>query len=804
MKISLNWLNQFIQVPEDHEKFARNITEHCFEVEKIIAPGREEYSFSNVFAARVLSFEKHPNADRLRVVKVQLNGKKVIEPIVCGANNFAEGDMVALALPGAVIPQNIHSDSHETLVLEKAKIRGVESQGMICSAFELGLASEPEQNPEILILPADAQPGQGLIEYLRKSKKIKDTVFDISLPANRADLYSHVGVARELSAILGIKQRPALAKYEDLPKLKTVKRLKVLVKDTKHCPVYIGMRLKVKIKQSPDFIQERLKALGLRPINNVVDITNYVMHEAGEPLHAFDAAKVKGCITVRMARADEQLITIDHRKRTLAGSMLVIADDHKALAVAGIMGGIESEVSENTGEIILEAANFEPTQIRRASKKLGLRTEGSGFWEKGLDPKQAKIGSFRALELMQKYADAQLVEYSETGRTDSAGSKIVFDIHEINGLLGSDFTSTQIQKYLRQLGFKFKAGKKITMEIPWYRKDISSSPDIADEILKIAGLNVLEKKPLQIARNQSQVNADADFLALKEFMAGCGYNEVQNYSFVSEKEIAAFGGQIANEYISVLNPLSADQGYLRKNLLIHLIKNAALNSRTYTAFKLFEIGKSYAGFMKEPDLLTFVVFDKSKNHEQLYAEAKGVLEALIRKYTNHLIKYFPGKDSLSLNFEVIGKTFGSIGLVDQRTLKNFDLDYAMAYCKLEIAPFVEFKEIGKFTEYSKYPQKVLDISLLVGNSITWGQIEDIIRKTSGQLLAEINLFEAAYFYPKSAVPEFHRDLAKKGLKNMAFHLVFQAKNKTLKDSEILPIYDKIIIELKSKLGAEIR
>lgn len=804
MKVSLNWLSQFIQVPKDHEKFARQITEHCFEVEKIIFPGKEEYAFSNVFVAKVLDYAKHPNADRLRVVKVELGAGRIIEPVVCGADNFVHGDMVALALPGAVIPQNVHSDAHETFVLEKAKIRGVESQGMICSAFELALTGEPEERPEIMVLSKDAKPGQDLVSYLRNSAKSKDVIFDLSLPANRSDLYSHVGIAREISAILGIKKKPALINYEKLAKIKPAKRLKVAIKDPKKCPAYIGMRIKVKIKESPDFIQERLMALGLRPINNVVDITNYVMHEMGEPLHAFDSSKVKGRINVRTARHNEELTTIDHRRRILRESMLVISDDQKALAVAGIMGGADSEVSESTKEIILEAANFAPTQIRRTSKELGLRTEGSGYWEKGLIPRQAYIGSRKALELLQKYASAELIEYSEAGNFDEHERKFAIGAEEINSLLGSDFSATRIKKYMQQLGFGTAGSNKITISVPWFRKDVSSSADVADEILKIAGMNFMEKSPLLIARSQIQVNADNRFMDLKEFMSGCGYNEVQNYSFVSEKEIAAFGRPLASEYVSVLNPLSADQGYLRKNLLLHLIKNASSNSKNFDSFKLFEVGKSYAGFLKEPDLLTFVNFGKNKSPQQLYAEAKGTAEALIKAYTSHPIKYTQSGDGQAVDFEVIGKTFGSVGLVDAKTLKNFDVEYPLAFCKLEVAPFIEFAEIKKYSEFSKYPQKVLDISLVVNIGAKWSQIDEIVRKAGGQMLDSVDLFEAAHFYPKSAVPSFHKDLAKKGLKNMAFHLIFQAKNKTLKDSEILPIYDKIIVDLKSKLGAEIR
>ncbi len=803
MKISLDWLAEFVEIKYKPKNFAQLITEHCFEVEKILAAGAKEYSFSNVRVAKVLHFEKHPNADRLRIVKLDLSGQ-VIEPVVCGASNFASGDFVALALPGAIIPQNIHSQQHESFVLGKATIRGVESQGMICSAFELGLAEQPEEKPEILILPKNAKNGEDLKDFLNSKEKGSQAVFDLALPANRPDLFSHAGIARELAALLGLARKPTLARTEQSFDAKGVpKTLRAEIKNKNACAYYKAARFKVKIKPAPEFIQERLQALGLRPINNVVDITNYVMYALGEPLHAFDSAHVQGGIVVRNAHPEEKITTIDHKQRILDATMLVIADEKKALAVAGIMGGKQSEISAATKEIILEAANFEPGQIRRTSKKLTLRTDGSGFWEKGLHPKQAEFGFFMAERLLREYADAEILEMNTIGRLAETKDKIAFTADQVNSLLGSDFSVAQIKKHLRQSAIKFSGSKIITAEVPWYRKDMINAADIADELLKIIGFNEFEKKPLLIRRAQAYVNSDQAFNGLKEELGSRAFNEVQTYSFISPKDIKNFGNQFEN-HVAIKNPLSAEQAYLRKNLLISLIKTAALNAKNFDAFKLFELGKGYSGFMKEQDLLGAVICDKNQSASALYASAKGALEAVLQKYTDHAIKYIHSSNENTVDFVLLGKTVGKLGLVSRQILKNYDLDHDLAYFEIEIAPLLQMQRTKIFAAYSKYPQKVLDVSLLVAEDIAWQKISDVASKTGGTLLQKIELFEAAHLYPKNKLPRYHKELAEKGLKNLAFHLVFQAQDRTLKDSEILPIYDRIKVELKDKFNAEIR
>lgn len=795
MKISLNWLEDFVEIQRiSATELAREITEHCFEVEKILG-GKENFAFSGVIVAKVLHYEKHPNADRLRVVKLDV-GDKVIEPVVCGANNFEVGDLIALALPGAVIPQDIHSEEHQSFTLEKAVIRGVESQGMICSEFELGLRDKPEEKPEILILEKGAKLGEDLAKHFKAQAKESGTVFDLSLPANRPDLYSHLGIAREISAILGLKAKPWLKELQEMSfDHKGVSKLDITVKEKKACPVYIGAKLRVTVGPTAPEIKKRLQALGLRSINNVVDITNYVMYEMGEPMHAFDASKVSGGIVVRNAKNGEVLTTIDHRERALDESMLLIADKEKSLAVAGVMGGFDSEVNEKTTEIILEAANFEPSQIRKTSKKLGLRSESSGFWEKGLHGHQAEIAMARAIDLLKEHAAAEVLAYASVGDTKGENRKIKFEHSQINALLGSGFSESEILKVLKKLGLE--------EVVPWYRQDMQNYADIADEILKTVGLNELLKKPLNIQKLSSQVNADLSFNDLKEKMANLGFIEVQNYSFVSEKEIQKFGREKPEEHVAIKNPLSVEQGYLRKHLLINLMKNVSLNAKNFDAFKLFEIGKAYSGFLNEQDRLSFIIYDKNQSAENLYAQAKGILETLVSEYTDHKIEYIQREEGI-VEFVVLGKTIGRLGLVNQVTLRNFDIASDLMYVRFDIDNLVHFEHNKKYIPINKYPKKILDISLVVKGVVKWSEIEGLVWKNGSDLLTEVEVFEAEYLYPKVALPKFHKDLAIKGLKNLAFHLVFQAKDRTLKDSEIMPIYDKIKVELKTKLGAEIR
>ena len=809
MKVSLNLLNKFVDLKKEKPKdLAQKITEHCFEVEKIISGIEPSYEFKNVFVAKVLEWQKHPNADRLRVVKLDL-GDRVVEPVVCGANNFDVGDLVALALPGAFIPNDVHNPEHKGgFNLERAKIRGVESQGMICSAFELGIAQQPETKPEILLLPKTAEVGAALETQLpnKKSTGSADTIFDFALPANRPDLFSHIGIARELVGILGYKPKIELERLQKLAaskELQIAKKAKLSVHlNSKQCSFYVGMRLKVKIKPTPDEIKKPLVALGHNGVNNVVDITNYVLHEVGQPTHAFDAAKVEHSIIVRPAKNGEKVMTLDGKERALTSDMLAIADKNKVLGIAGIMGGKESGVSESTSEIILESATFDPVSIRKTSKQLGLRTDASTIYEKNLTPALALIGALRVFELLKEYADAELLEIFVSTKPSLASGKIKFKIDEINNLVGSNYSASKIKKDLAATGIKISGTSSLTADIPYFRSDIEDYAGIAEELLKIQGINEIPKKSLVVERMNSTDQLEQNFWQIKQNLVVLGYNEVQNYTFISSDDLKKLGLN-PKDLIKVSNPLNVETGYLKPDLLIPLLKNIALNQKNFEHFKLFEIGLGYRGYENEPHLLAIVEFAKNSSFEQLLADTKLSIIEVLKKYSNSEI-IFEKNSQNSLDIKLGSKIIGGCKILSKNIQHAYGIEGNVVYANIELDSLLRSKGNLVFKPFSKYPSSSLDISLDVQLDLEIGQIFTVIKDVAGNLLQEITVLDAPYIHPLDNTPKFHQERLKNGQKNLVLRLKYGSFEHTLKDSEISEIHAKIIVELKSKFKAEIR
>jgi phenylalanyl-tRNA synthetase beta chain len=822
MNISLRWLAELVELPQlktgkNVELFAQQITEHCFEVEKVHLHGMPHGSqgtgakgvkFTNVFTALVASAAKHPNADRLRVVSLQV-GDKLIEPVVCGAWNFEAGDTVVLALPGAFIPHNVHSDEHESFTLGTVKIRGVESQGMVCSAFELGLASEPELKPEILVLPKNTPHGKPLADVLGSAaapaKSDLGAVLEVSLPPNRPDLYSHVGIAREISAALGLKISPRFKKLTAVPKPPKAKEpVPVAVKDTSACRAYTAVKLSVKVQPSPRAIQEKLLAIGLRPINNVVDITNLVMYEVGQPLHAFDAFQVQGGIVVRQAGEGERVVTIDHRQRTLKAGMLVIADREKVLAVAGIMGGAGSEISDATTEVILESANFEPVSIRKTSRALGLRTDGSGFWEKGLAPEQALIGVNLALDYLAEHAGAKVLAAYSTGAPATPAKSVAFTVDQVNSLLGSSYSPAHAKKILGAFGFGISGSGKMKASLPYYRQDVVNYADLAEEMLKVTGMNEMPKQPLVVQRHAVAKNRDAAFVDIKNHLCSLGFSEIQSYSFVSEADAAKVAGDTAS-YVKIRNPLSGDQAYLKQDLMIPVLKNIALNQKNFESFKVFELGKGYFGFGRERDFAAFAIADKHGNPELLLSHAKGAAESLVAKYSQgKKVSYHVVAKTSDVTILVGDMPIGTIKVAASLPLADFGVKYPTVYVQVEVKALAGTAEQPTYQPIARFPTIELDTSLVVDAAVTWKQIQDVVTNSSGKLVTSVEVFDAPYMYKACDLPEFHKKLAAQGKKNIAFRCVFASPDKTLTDSEISPVYAKILAGLRELPGAEIR
>ncbi|MEO8065653.1 MAG: phenylalanine--tRNA ligase subunit beta [Candidatus Doudnabacteria bacterium] len=781
MKFSYSWLKELVEIKLSPKDLAEFLSLHAFEAEVQASTGKSGSEFPGIIVARVTKIDKHPNADRLRLVTLT-DGRNIIAPVVCGAWNFEVGAIVALALSGAVIPHNQHDPEGKPFTLAKATIRGIESQGMICSAKELGLGSD---GGGIMILDASYKLG----EPFEVNDRGSEVIFDISVPANRPDIISYRGIAWEISALTNAKYKVKSKKIQ-LGALKG-KVLKIRISEPALCKKYIGVRMvNVKIGPSPKFIQERLLLSGLRPINNVVDITNYVMLEVGQPMHAFDAGKVAGPITVRRAYLNETIKSLDQIDRKLTHDMLVIADSSKTLAIAGVIGGASSAVSDSTSEIILEAANFNGVSVRRTARTLGLRTDASARFEKTLPIGFTGIAASYAADLMIKYASAKPVEFVEAGVKKEKALEIKLDPEKVNTLLGTEIPAAKQKQILKKFGFTVTDhGSRITVSVPFWRPDSAIWEDLAEEIARFEGL---EKIPnIHIAFPNSSFMTDP-IVSQKDkavdILVGLGFDEVYTYSFVSESDLPRWQIEKKNT-IEVANPLSGDQQYLRPNLAINIIKLAERNTsenENVVGGKYFEIGTVFgrdAELIKEKTCLFMLIFPRSKKRIQ---ELTGDLAELARR----LNVEFQIKQNEEQIAEIIvaGKTVGRFGVFSSAS----NLEWIGI--NLDFEEFVKGRTHMQYRPINKFPTVELDTSILVKEDVSWAEIKKAIFELKNKLVSEVKLLEGSY-QGKEITP---------GKKSVTFRIVYQAPERTLTKEEVNQVHEQILDRLKSKLQAQAR
>ncbi|MGE5392543.1 MAG: phenylalanine--tRNA ligase subunit beta [Candidatus Saccharibacteria bacterium] len=766
MKFSAEWLKDLAGSSETPEKLAEILSSHAFETEIEDGP-----RFENIIVAKVLKAEKHPNADRLRVVELT-DGKRTIAPVVCGAWNFEAGAVVPLALPGALIPHDQHDPEQKPFTLSKATIRGIESQGMICSGKELGVSDD---GSGILILDGKLKLGAAF-------GASAETIFDISAPANRPDLTGYRGVAREIAALTGsrlnIKPGARISAK--------AKSLKVAISAKDLCPRYAAAKLSVTPGQSPEYIQKRLKASGLRPISNIVDITNYVMLETGQPLHAFDASKVDGKITARRAAPGEKMTTLDGASRPLPKDALIIADDSKALAVAGIIGGNESAVSDKTSEIILEAANFNSVSIRRTSRNLGLRTDASARFEKGLPLPFIDDALSLAIALFIEHAQGRLTEFAEAGITAPPKTSIKFNADQVSGLLGLEVSAAELKKILTKFGFKIGgSGKTLSAAVPPWRPDVSIWQDLAEEAGRFIGLNNIAPTPIKMS--PSGELTDASVLRRQktaELLSGLDFSEIYTYSFVSGRDLESWGVDKGSA-VEVANPLSLDQQYLRTNLLINDRKSAEYNSRYRDNGRYFDIGNVYwqqSGKIAEETYLCLSAFEKKD--QPAYEAVVGALLALAGRLRVNASVVQDNADSARI--EIDGKKIGYV------TVKHEpDLDWAAAHLKFDDL-WAKARE-ATYLSPSRFPAKDLDVSVLIDSRVTWGEIGTRIADSRQPLLKGAKLLDV---YEGNKIPP--------NKKSLTFRLVYQADDRTLTDREVDEVHQKILNDLIQTFNLTIR
>ena len=790
MKLSTNFVKDYVDIPEDIDvnRLAEDMTRVGNEydlAEKLI-------SATNLTIGQIKTCKMHPDSDHLHVCTVDI-GKEILN-IVCGAPNVREGLKVIVALPGAELPGGI--------TIKKGIIRGEESNGMLCSMAELGLEhkflTDADKNG-IHELPEDAPVGEDPIKFMG----LDDEVIDFELTANRGDLLSVLGMAYEIGAIYDKSVKNIDLSYKEQGE-DVNNQFKIDIQ-TPNCSIFLAKKVEnVTIKESPDFIKTRLMASGIRPINNVVDISNYVMLETGQPLHFYDADRLGGKIVVRMAKEQEKLTTLDSQERMLTSEDVVIADDTKAVGLAGVMGGLTTEIEEDTKNIIIESAIFDAVKIRMTSKKI-LRSEASLRFEKGLDSNRTYMAIDRACNLLEKYADAKvvtgLVKYDTTEKEDK---KINITQKNITDLLGIEISMDEILNVFRKLGFTYKVdGEVIEVNVPRRRLDIGIKEDLIEEVGRIFGVdNIKGKLPIFPSKPGSY---DKVTRQIRNKMISLGLNETLSYILVNDKEAKMYSNDEYEE-VKLLDPMTEERNTLRYSMIPSLVKIYEYNkARALKDISIFEIGKGFSkqgeDFKEESKLCVLMTGEYGlgighKAQVDFYV-IKGVAEELL-DYLGYGKRYsFVVKDNLPKEFHpyqtayisVNNDVVGIIGRLHPNISKEPTFVMEINLDKLLS------KKVGKmkFKEISKFPSVKKDLAVIVDKEKTSGEVAMLIKKSASNLLTNIELFDV---YTGANIDE--------NKKSLAYSLTFEDSKKTLTDEEINKEMEKIIDSLSKKIGAELR
>ena len=790
MKLSINFVKDYIDLPEDLD--VKKIADDMTNVGNEYDEASKFINATNLIIGEVKECTMHPDSDHLHVCKVDI-GKETLQ-IVCGAPNVREGLKVIVALPGAVLLGDFE--------IKKGVIRGVESNGMMCSMAELGLDNKfltEADKSGIHEMPQDAPVGEDPINYMG----LDDAVIDFELTANRGDLLSILGMAYELGAIYDKKVKDIDLSYKEQGE--DVNNSFKLDIQTPNCTIFLAKKVEnVTIKESPAFIKNRLMASGIRPINNVVDISNYVMLETGQPLHYYDSDRLGNKLIVRMAKENETLTTLDNQERTLSSEDIVIAKDNEAIGLAGVMGGLSTEIEEDTKNIIIESAIFNPVKIRMTSKKI-LRSEASTRFEKGLDSNRTYMAIERSCALLEKYADAKiitgLVVYDKTEKEDKT---IDITLANITNLLGIDITLEEVLDVFNKLGFKAVVnGEKITVSVPRRRLDIEIKEDLIEEVGRIYGVDNIEGKLPILPTRPGKYNKTTREIRNK--MISLGLNETLSYILINDKEAKMFTKDNF-EIVKLLDPMSEDRNTLRYSLIPSLLKIYEYNkARTIKDVSIFEIGKGFGKvgeeYKEETKLCALMTGEfetgiTNKAQVDFFA-IKGIAEELL-DYLGYNNRYsFVANDNIPDEFHpyqsayisVNNDVVGIIGKLHPEVTK--DNVYVM---EINLDKLLS-KKVGKmkFKEISKFPSIKKDLALIVDKDKTSEEVSVAIKKASSSLLTKIELFD---LYMGANIGE--------NKKSLAYSLTFEDPKKTLTDEEINAEIEKIISALNKKIGAELR
>ena len=798
MLISLNWLKQYVDIKESVDEIANALTMIGQEVEAIDIQGKD---LGNVVIGQIVEFDKHPNSDRLTLLKVNVGEEEPLQ-IICGATNHKLNDKVVVAKIGAVLPGNFK--------IKKSKIRDVESFGMLCSDAELGLAKESEG---IIILPEDAPIGKEYREYAG----LNDVIFELEITPNRPDCLSHIGIAREVAAYYNRKVKyPVIEIAETIESVNTV--IKVNIEDKERCKRYLGRVIKnVKIKESPEWLKTRIRAMGLNPINNVVDVTNFVMFEYNQPMHAFDLDKVEGNITIRAAKENEEITTLDGVERVLKNGELVIADDEKAIAIGGVIGGQNTQIDDDTKNIFVEVAYFTPENIRRESRDLGIFTDSAYRNERGMDIENLAVVMNRAVSLLAEVAEGEVLsEVIDKYVEKPKRAEISLNLEKLNKFIGKTLTYEEVGKILTHLDIELKPLGDGTMLLtpPSYRADLTRPADIYEEVIRMYGFDNIEAKMPVMSIESGEENTNFKISRIvREILKELGLNEVINYSFIPKftKELFNFG----EEVIEIKNPLSEDMAIMRPTLLYSLIANVRDNiNRNQTDLKLFEISKTFKklgegqnGLAIEDLKIALILsgreeknlWNQSKSDYNFY-DLKGYLEFLLERL--NVTKYSLTRLTNNKNFHPgasaeikIGEdVIGVLGELHPNLVNYFGIKREKVFfAELNLTSLLKYIKIKvNYETISKYPEVLRDLAITLDRSVLVGEMVKEIKKKVN-LIEKIDIFDV-----------YSGDKIDKDKKSVAMSIVLRDKNRTLTDEDIDKAMTAILELIKDKYNGEIR
>ena len=796
MKLPLFWLKDYVDIDCSPEELEEKLFSCGFEVEEVI---RVNGNVDKIVTCKVIKIEKHPNADKLSVTQVDA-GKYGVLQIVTNATNIYEGAIVPVALDGSTLASGDH--------ITAGKIRGVESFGMFCSGEELGINDdwyEGASTHGVLIFKEDFPLG----EEVKKLLDSEYVMFDINVTANRPDCQSILGLAREVAAVLDKPLKSPDFSYAADKSVSTCSTVKVTNNALDLCPRYIShLVTDIKIADSPMWIKRRLSAMGLRSINNIVDITNFVLLEIGQPMHAFDLNDLSGNeINVRRANDGEKIITLDDKEFSLSDKNLVIADAVKPVALAGVMGGQNSGIKENTSSVLFESAKFARDNIRKTSRTLGQRSDSSSRYEKGVDFLSPETGMKRALNLISTLGCGKIsADEYDIADCEHTEKIIKTTFSRVNGVLGIDVPKNSIKNILERLNFGVtENGDKLTIRVPLYREDMESYQDIAEEIIREYGYSHLEPTLLKTSsitlggRNYNQTKTDE----LKELLVGYGFNEIITYSFVSEKEFDMYGFD-KNKAIKILNPISEDMAVMRASVLPSVVRAVCYNlNRKNQSGRLFEIAKVYTPkqlpleeLPDEHETLSFSTFGEKED----FFSVKGIAEGIIDNFCNGSnVLFVPSEEKYmhptrSADIYLNGERLGVVGQLNPELAEKLGSDKEIYVCEMSVEILrrnINDKIVYK--QISKFPSVERDLAVIVDANTPCEKVVSAIKEAGGEYLDSVSLFDV-----------YQGGQIEKDKKSMAFNLVFVATDRTLNVEEVDGYISAVLENLKTQIGAELR